>query len=742
MLRMYFFLTALFFVCTFSNVAAVTYAPFSINAQKTQAISIAVNNHQIPVMILDVNENELVALKKSIAGAVTISIPVEEKMIKELRCEQFELFADDAQFVVGTDNGQQTMPKPDAVFFRGRINNEENSFAYFSIVNAEFYAIFHNDEHSYILAPQKNSDKKTYILYREEDLTGVRPPFDCGADELSVPEDIRNLQRKARISSPEFSKVTRRAFVAVESDYEYYQKCGYSVDSATAYLSTIFGAVASIYADEVHVQMRISYLRIWATAKDPWGGKSASKALNEIQKFYNTYMKGVKRNIAHLASGKFLGGGVAYINVLNTVSSNYAYGVSQIDKDYKPIPTYSWDINVLSHEIGHNFGSYHTHSCVWNPPIDSCANIENGTCYTGPVVPRLGTIMSYCHLNSSISLTFGTKVKNYLAAHAESIDALNNNFFTSSFRTFPADSLSSLSTAVVAGSGMPNAGNIIAEVFHSKRLPAGIVVGIEQPKETQKVYGWLVISTAKTLKAFFPQTGAPRGFDFVKAKKDPKSAKYNNKLAAEVLTTKFNMLASLQGVFPDGFSFLEYRQSGHPMHEKRLYEIVSKADSILTYPSGVDTGTYTLLDTTLRRINRAFVGAIDTVSFATKFRLKGVRAASETGFLRVDSNGILQPQFTARMSPTIPEEKTLLSSYPNPFNPTTAIGFSLMAACNVTLKVYNIVGEEVATLFNDAPLEEGAHEIEFHASSLPSGIYFGRLVTNEFSVTTKLLLMK
>jgi hypothetical protein len=149
-----------------------------------------------------------------------------------------------------------------------------------------------------------------------------------------------------------------------------------------------------------------------------------------------------------------------------------------------------------------------------------------------------------------------------------------------------------------------------------------------------------------------------------------------------------------------------------------------------------------LLDTTLRRINRAFVGAIDTVSFATKFRLKGVRAASETGFLRVDSNGILQPQFTARMSPTIPEEKTLLSSYPNPFNPTTAIGFSLMAAGNVTLKVYNIVGEEVATLLNDVPLEEGAHEIEFHASSLPSGIYFGRLVTNEFSVTTKLLLMK
>ncbi|MEK7264167.1 MAG: zinc-dependent metalloprotease [Bacteroidota bacterium] len=745
MLRSYLLLTALFVVCTFSFVTAATYSPFSINAQKTQALSINVNNNRIPVVVLDVNVKELLLLKNTKQSRISIVIPVAENISKELHLEQFELFDDDATLVVETDNGQQAIQRPEALLLRGKIAGAENSFAYFSIVNEQLYAIVDDRQFSYVIVPQKDSENKNYIIYREEDLASVRPPLDCDSDELGIPEHIRQLQRDSRMQFGEISKVGRRVFVAVESDYEYYKACNYSVDSATTYLTTLFGTVASIYDEEVDVDVRISYLRIWATAKDPWGGKTTSKALSELLKFYNNYMGGVKRTIAHLISGKAIGassyGGLAYVDVLDASANEFAYGVSQIQKNYQPYPIYSWDVSVVTHEIGHNFGSKHTHNCVWNPPIDSCYKIE-GSCYTGPTVPRIGTIMSYCHLNSSSTLTFGTRVKNYLAAHAESIAALNSNFYTSSFRTFPADSLASLATAVTAGSGMPNAANVIAGIFNSKTLPAGIVVGIEQPKATQKVYGWLVISKAKTLKTFFPQTGTPRGFDFVKAKKDPKSAKYNNKFAAEVLTAKFNMIASLQGVFPGGFPFLEYRQSGHPMHEKRVYEIVSKADSILSYPSGVDTGTYTMLDTTLRRVNAAFIGEIDTTSFATKLRLKGVRTAATVGFLRVDSNGILMPQFTARMSPAIPEERTLLSNYPNPFNPTTAIGFSLLAFGNVTLKIYNVVGEEVATLLHDAPLEEGEHEIEFNASSLPSGIYFARLVTNEYSVTNKIVLMK
>ncbi|MBS4029512.1 MAG: T9SS type A sorting domain-containing protein, partial [Ignavibacteriales bacterium] len=85
--------------------------------------------------------------------------------------------------------------------------------------------------------------------------------------------------------------------------------------------------------------------------------------------------------------------------------------------------------------------------------------------------------------------------------------------------------------------------------------------------------------------------------------------------------------------------------------------------------------------------------------------------------------------------------------YPNPFNPTTAIGFSLLAVSNVTLKVFDILGKEVATLIHSRVMDEGKHEVEFDASNLPSGVYFYRLYVTQqgllrYSETKKLLLMK
>jgi hypothetical protein len=68
---------------------------------------------------------------------------------------------------------------------------------------------------------------------------------------------------------------------------------------------------------------------------------------------------------------------------------------------YSNVPTYSWTINVVAHELGHNLGSPHTHSCTWSGgPIDNCAAPE-GTCSPGPAPVNGGTIMSYCHATSA-----------------------------------------------------------------------------------------------------------------------------------------------------------------------------------------------------------------------------------------------------------------------------------------------------------------------------------------------------
>ncbi|MBI1937136.1 MAG: T9SS type A sorting domain-containing protein [Ignavibacteriales bacterium] len=87
------------------------------------------------------------------------------------------------------------------------------------------------------------------------------------------------------------------------------------------------------------------------------------------------------------------------------------------------------------------------------------------------------------------------------------------------------------------------------------------------------------------------------------------------------------------------------------------------------------------------------------------------------------------------------ESFSLDQNSPNPFNPTTKITFTLPAKDVVRLKVYDILGREVAVLA-DGLFETGKHEIEFNASRLPSGVYFYNLTTSSSSVTKKMLLLK
>jgi hypothetical protein len=89
----------------------------------------------------------------------------------------------------------------------------------------------------------------------------------------------------------------------------------------------------------------------------------------------------------------------------------------------------------------------------------------------------------------------------------------------------------------------------------------------------------------------------------------------------------------------------------------------------------------------------------------------------------------------------LPKEYTLHQNYPNPFNPSTVIRYDLPKTGNVSLKVYDLYGREVATLV-DGMKAAGTHQETFTAQSLASGVYFARLKTDVLSRTIKLLLVK
>jgi len=90
---------------------------------------------------------------------------------------------------------------------------------------------------------------------------------------------------------------------------------------------------------------------------------------------------------------------------------------------------------------------------------------------------------------------------------------------------------------------------------------------------------------------------------------------------------------------------------------------------------------------------------------------------------------------------SVPLTNELAQNYPNPFNPTTNISFSLAARSNVTLKVFDILGREVATLVSEE-LPAGTHTFQWNALNLSSGVYFYRLQTGSFTQTKKLILLR
>ena len=114
----------------------------------------------------------------------------------------------------------------------------------------------------------------------------------------------------------------------------------------------------------------------------------------------------------------------------------------------------------------------------------------------------------------------------------------------------------------------------------------------------------------------------------------------------------------------------------------------------------------------------------------------------------MDFNGTFEYSDVVAVEVTVPLEFTLEQNYPNPFNPSTVIKYTIPENGFITLDVYNLLGEKVASLINGVH-DAGRYEISFDASNLPagrqglaSGIYVYSLRSGSFNSVKKMLLMK
>jgi hypothetical protein len=106
----------------------------------------------------------------------------------------------------------------------------------------------------------------------------------------------------------------------------------------------------------------------------------------------------------------------------------------------------------------------------------------------------------------------------------------------------------------------------------------------------------------------------------------------------------------------------------------------------------------------------------------------------------IDGGGVVSVDDQQNTSNT-PQTIYLSKNYPNPFNPSTTIKFTISDLQFTTLKVYDLLGREIATLVNEEK-PAGSYEVGFNGTGLPSGIYFYQLRAGNFSETKKMVLLK
>ena len=151
--------------------------------------------------------------------------------------------------------------------------------------------------------------------------------------------------------------------------------------------------------------------------------------------------------------------------------------------------------------------------------------------------------------------------------------------------------------------------------------------------------------------------------------------------------------------------------------------------------------------------NNEFLGLVEMVLFkvrVTILRFSNQISPATAIELNYSADGVIdlivdeesRPVNTPKVDDyLVPKSFELSQNYPNPFNPTTTIEFSIPKDANVTLKIYDVLGKEAATLVNDRKAA-GTYILNWNASNFSSGLYFYRLNAGEFTETKKMFLVK
>ncbi len=743
-MKLFFIPIIAFFLCVSSIYAQSTSTDlFTANSSPDVSLSEKFDSQVKDPVFLKINKTELTRLFSERNNSLEINIPVHLRNVNSnavLQLTKFEVVTPQTRIVKKTAAGEEEMPalKSSILSYTGKVRGMDNSFVTITFSENKVVGILMSDKDTYTIGTTDENDMSNvnYILFQES-LRKVHKDFKCGSETMQASDEIKKLMQEYKPKSTTATPTFLKAQVAVDVDFVTYNSFGGNMTNATAWALAHMSAVSATYVKEINCQLEISYLRIWAV-QDPYTSTDGPTMLDQFTNDWNATQQGVPRVIAHLLSRRtnVNVAGIAWLGVL--CSPNLGYGLSATLTGAAPnLPNYTYDVETTAHEIGHNFGSQHTHNCSWvGGPIDTCSDIEGG-CYSGPLHPAVGTIMSYCDISGgSVIMTFGPQPGTLIRNRAENASCITTND-RAILLALPkgGETFRTGNTAAIWW-GTSGTGTVNIE-FSSNNGANWSVIQNNVPAQ-QRTLNWVVpyIASTSQAKVRIYNSANP-------SEADTSHTAFRIILNLNYFTANTPPQLTLLQVNPNAInSYQTFSWGSSGSHSSIRYNWKIRRpgspDRLFQSNNGGADSNITLRYSMLDSIRASFNAGDSILTLWSATAYNGIDSSTSNSLiviLKKTSVGITQ------ISSVIPIEYSLFNNYPNPFNPVTNIKFDIPKSSFVKLYIYDSKGALVNELVN-SNLQAGSYSYSFDASHLSSGVYFYRVEAGSFTGTKRMILVK